>query len=87
MNRHTSHHFPALRLVLNGRQKYKVVRTVRDAAETLISDWPSHDGEQYIIAVRVCLDAYYDVVPASEVREALIRAANEEHIPHISVVC
>jgi hypothetical protein len=87
MKWHTSHQFPALRLVMNGREKYRVVRTVRDAAETLISDWPSQDGEQYMIAVRACLDAFHDVVPADVVRAALVRAANEEQISHISLVC
>jgi hypothetical protein len=86
MNRHTSHHFPAVRLVVNGRQKYRVVKTVRDAAEALLSDWPCQDGEQYMIAVQACLDAFYDVVPAQVVRDALIRAANEDQIPHISLV-
>lgn len=87
MKWHTSQHFPALRLVMNGRQKYKVIRSVRDAAETLITAWPTQDGEEYLRAVRTCLDAYNDVVPATEVRAALIRAANEEQIAHISLVC
>lgn len=87
MEWHTSQHFPALRLVMNGREKYRVIRSVRDAAETLIMVWPTQDGEEYLSAVKVCLDAYDDVVPAAEVRAALIRAANEEHISHFSVVC
>jgi hypothetical protein len=86
MNRHISHQFPALRLVMNGREKYRIVRTVIDAAETLISAWPSDDGEEYMVAVRACLDALYDIVPAQEVRAALIRAANEERIPCFSLV-
>jgi hypothetical protein len=86
MKRYTSQHFPALRLVMNGREKYRVVKTVRDAAEALLSDWPCHDGEQYMIAVQACLDAFYDVVPAEVVGDALIRAANEDRVPHISLV-
>jgi hypothetical protein len=85
MKWHASHQFPALRLVVHGREKYKVIRTVRDAAVTLISDWPSDDGEEYVTAVRACLDALYDIVPPEAVREALIRAADEEHILYISV--
>jgi hypothetical protein len=87
MKWHTSQHFPALRLIMHGREKYRVIRSVRDAAETLITAWPTQDGEEYLHAVRTCLDAYHDNVPAEEVRAALIRAANEERIAHISVVC
>ncbi|MEZ2224420.1 DUF982 domain-containing protein [Rhizobium sp. RCC_161_2] len=83
---HASRQFSALRLVVHGAEKYRVIRTVRDAAMTLISDWPSDDGEEYVTAVRACLDALYDIVPPEAVREALIRAANEERIPYISIV-
>jgi hypothetical protein len=86
MKRYTSHNFPAVRLVLKGREKYRLVRTVRDAAETLITAWPSDGGDEYMAAVRACLDAYHDVIPAEDVRAALIRAADEERIAHISVV-
>ncbi|WP_074067722.1 DUF982 domain-containing protein [Rhizobium gallicum] len=87
MMRHTSAQFPALRLVVSGREKYRVIRTVSDAAEMLMSEWPADDGEEYVAAVRACLDAFYDVIPPDAVRAALIRAANEDRIPHISVVC
>ena len=68
-----------MRLVVNGGEI--VLRTVSDAAETLINAWPAEDGEEYMVAVRTCLDALYDIVPAVKVREALIRAAEEDHIP------
>lgn len=86
MKWHTSKQFPAIRLVFNGREKYRVIRTVRDAAETLIGAWPSQDGEEYLTAVRICLDAYHDAARAEDVRAALIRAANEERIAHFSLV-
>ncbi len=87
MKWHPSHQFPALRLMMNDRKKYRVVRSVRDAAEALISDWPSDDGEEYWSAVMICLHAHHNVIPAEEVRAALIRAANEERIAHLSLVC
>jgi hypothetical protein len=65
---------------MNGQDR--IIRTVADAAETLIYAWPSDDGEEYVVAVRLCLDALHDLVPALDVRAALIRAANEEQIPH-----
>lgn len=82
----TSHEFAALRLIVRGRSRCNVVRSVRDAAKMLIVDWPSADGEDYIIAVRACLEAYDRKIPAEQARAAFIRAANEERIPHFSVV-
>lgn len=86
MKWHTSHQFPTLRLVVRGREKYRTIKTVRDAAVTLIQDWPSDDGEEYVTAVRACLDALHDQIPPEAVRAALIRAADEERISHISLV-
>jgi hypothetical protein len=86
MKAHAYDQFPALTLVMSGREKYRVVRTIGDAAEMLVSQWPTDDGEEYIMAVRTCLDALHDVVPAEAVRAALIRAADEVRISHISVV-
>jgi Ser/Thr protein kinase RdoA (MazF antagonist) len=79
--------FPALALVLSGQEKYTLVRTVSDAAEILVSEWPTDDGEEYVIAIKACLDAFHKVAPAADVRAALIRAANAMRISHISVVC
>ncbi|MBB3384297.1 MULTISPECIES: DUF982 domain-containing protein [unclassified Rhizobium] len=86
MKWHASHQFPALRLVVRSGEKYRVIKTVRDAAVTLISDWPSDDGEEYVMAIRACLDALNDVIPPEAAREALIRAAAEERILYISVI-
>jgi hypothetical protein len=86
MKLHRSDQFPALTLVMSGTAKYKVVRTVRDAAETLIVDWPSDDGEEYVTAVRACLRALHNEIPPESVRAALIRAADEERIWYISLV-
>ncbi len=86
MKWHTSYQFPALRLVVRSGEKYRVIKTVRDAAVTLISDWPSDDGEEYVMAIRACLDALNDVIPLEAAREALIRAAAEERILYISVI-
>jgi hypothetical protein len=86
MTLNASYHFPALRLILDGSQQYKVVRTICDAADVLVNDWPADDGEEYLGALVACLNAYYETVPASVVRDALIKAANEVSIPHISLV-
>jgi hypothetical protein len=84
MKRHTTRDFSPLRLVVNGGEI--VLRTISDAAETLLTAWPADDGEEYMVAVRTCLDALYDIVPTVDVREALIRAAEEDDIPCFSFV-
>jgi len=43
-------------------------------AEALLLDWPSDDREEYVIAVKTCLDAFYGDRPVSEARAALVRA-------------
>ncbi|MGO6814838.1 DUF982 domain-containing protein [Rhizobium leguminosarum] len=86
MNRYTSHQFPALRILMSGQNKYSVVRTLGDAATMLISEWPGDDGEEYVVAVRTCLDAIRGTTPPNAAREALMRAADEAGIRYLSVV-
>ncbi|MBB3318851.1 MULTISPECIES: DUF982 domain-containing protein [unclassified Rhizobium] len=86
MNWHRSDIFAPLMLVVGGREKYRLVSSLREAAEALIGDWPSDDGEEYMEAVKICLDAIHGKLTAHEAREALIRAADEAGIPVIRVV-
>ena len=86
MSLNISDEFPAIRLLFGGAQRYKLVQTVADAAMVLVEDWPCDDGEEYINALVVCLNAYQHAVPARAAREALIRAADEVRIPHLSIV-
>ena len=60
-------------------------RITGDVAEALIGTWPSDDGEEYVIAVRACLEAIHGNLSPNEARNALIRAAEEAGIPVISV--
>jgi hypothetical protein len=87
MSLNTSYQFPAVRLVMDGAERYRLIRTVADVAEVLVKDWPSDDGEEYINALVACLDAYKETIPAVAAREALIRAADEVRIPHFTLVC
>jgi len=86
MKWHRSDHFAPLMLVMGGREKYRLVGSLREVAEALIGDWPSDDGEEYVEAVKVCLDAIHGKLSAQEAREALIRAADEAGIPAIRAV-
>ncbi|MBB3320491.1 MULTISPECIES: DUF982 domain-containing protein [unclassified Rhizobium] len=87
MSLNTPDKFPAVRLLFGGAQRYKLVQNVADAAMVLVEDWPCDDGEEYINALVVCLNAYKRAAPALAAREALLRAADEVRIPHLSIVC
>lgn len=86
MSSYASYQFRAVRLLMSGPKNYRLVRSVDEAAEVLVAHWPSEDGEEYLGALVACLDALREAIPAIAVREALIRAADEVRIPHMSVV-
>lgn len=86
MQWNTSADFPPLVLFLGGRRKYKIVRTLRDAAEVLIKDWPFEDGEEYVVAVKACADAITGQTGMDGLRELLLGAAREAGIAVLSVV-
>ena len=86
MFRYTCTEFPPLALFWNDQERYKPVRTLKDAAEMLITRWPNDDGEEYIVAVKACLDAINGLISPAAARDALIRAAQEAGIRCLSVV-
>jgi len=86
MNWHRRGDFVPLMLVMGGPEKYRLVTSLGDAAAALITAWPSDDGEDYVVAVRACLDAIHGNASAHDARTALIRAAKEAGIPVITVV-
>jgi hypothetical protein len=76
MFRYESNDFPTLHLTSNGMTVR--IGTLVAAAEALLSRWPpDEDGEEYVVAVKTCLDAITGIVTAGEARLALIRAAEE----------
>ncbi|MBB4477495.1 DUF982 domain-containing protein [Rhizobium etli] len=77
--------FAPLLLVMNGREKHRLVRSLREVTDALIGAWPTDDGPEYIAAVRSCLDAIQGNIPATAARAALVRAAEEAGIPVIAV--
>jgi len=56
------------------------INSVHQAAELLLEYWPVENGEEYVAAVRICLEAMLGAVPPETVREALIKAAREAGI-------
>jgi hypothetical protein len=80
LKRNTLRPFSAVTLVMGGTEGYRRVNSVQDAAETLLEHWPIEDGEEYVTAVRICLDAMMGVVCPEAAREAFIKAAEEAGI-------
>jgi hypothetical protein len=73
--------FPAVTLVMEGAGEYRRVNSVQAATETLLEHWPIEDGEEYLTAIRVCLDAMMGTVHPCAARAALIKAAEEAGVP------
>ncbi|ANL32396.1 DUF982 domain-containing protein [Rhizobium phaseoli] len=80
----TSVDFAPLVLFVGGRGK--IVRTLRDAAEVLMIEWPLDDGEEYVAAVKACADAIIGQAGMDELRDLLLSAAREAGIVVLSVI-
>jgi len=82
----TSLAFTPVGVVLRGMPTRRVVRTLGDAAHLLMKEWPSDDGEEYMAAVKACVDAISGKMGPEQFREALLRAAWEAGIATLTVV-
>ena len=80
MKRNTLRPFPVVTLVMGENGGTRRVNSVHQVAELLLEHWPVANGEDYVAAVRICLEAMLGAVPAEAVREALIKAAREAGI-------
>ncbi|AIC28086.1 hypothetical protein IE4803_CH02961 [Rhizobium etli bv. phaseoli str. IE4803] len=83
---HRSEDFVPVVLVVSGDEEHRLVRSLSDVADALMVAWPTDDGEEYIAAVKACVDAIQGNIPAKVARAAFIRAAEEAGIPVIEVV-
>ncbi len=86
MNWNTSSAFTPIGLALRGQGAQKIVCTIGDAAHILIKDWPSGNGEEYIAAVKACVDAINGQIGPEQFRQALLRAADEAGIAALTVI-
>ncbi|WP_113250114.1 DUF982 domain-containing protein [Rhizobium sp. CNPSo 3968] len=71
---------PSITLTTESAVSPRCINTVQDAVETLLDHWPIDDGDEYLTAVHVCLDAIHGRVAPEAVREALVKAAEEAGI-------
>ncbi|MBY3432665.1 DUF982 domain-containing protein [Rhizobium laguerreae] len=85
MCRNTPSSFTPVGLALPGPTR-KIVRTLGEAARVLIKDWPFDDGEEYVAAVKACVDAISGKITPEQFRQALLRAADEAGIAALTVV-
>ncbi|OWV78945.1 hypothetical protein ATY78_12680 [Rhizobium sp. R635] len=72
--------FRPVGLASMGLGHYAVINSVWDAARTLLHDWPVDDGEEYLEAVKACLDAIIGDLRPEDVRAAFVGAAQEAGI-------
>lgn len=49
-------------------------------------NWPSDDGEEYVRAVKACVDAISGQIAPEEFRQVFLRAADEAGIAALTVV-
>jgi len=62
------------------------VRTAQDAANALMKNWPSDDGEEFLTAVKACLDVMTGKASSRELRSAILRAANEAGVAAVAAL-
>lgn len=86
MHWNTSADFSPLVLFLGARHQRRIVRTLRDAAEVLMTEWPLEDGEEYVAAVKACADAITGQAGTDQLRDLLLSAAREAGIAVLSVI-
>lgn len=78
--------YTPLGLALRGQPAHRVVRTLRDAAYMLLKEWPDDDGEEYVTAVKACVDAISGEITQQQFWDAFLRAADEAGIAALTVV-
>jgi hypothetical protein len=54
------------------------VGSVREAAETLLHEWPEQKGMNHLLAIRACFEALTGQGPASAAHSAFVMAAMED---------
>jgi hypothetical protein len=75
-----------LSLTLVVEQRTVRIRTLLDAANALLTHWVDDDGEEYVVAVKECLDAITGKTTVEIARAAFIRAVDEAGMRIIALV-
>lgn len=80
----TSTEFDQVILIFTNPDRRLIVRTVQEAADALMKDWPSDDGEEFLSAVKACLDVMTGKASSGELRNAILRAADEAGVTAVA---
>ncbi|MBB3660061.1 hypothetical protein FHX15_005330 [Rhizobium sp. BK650] len=78
--------FTPVGLALRGQPAHMIVRTLGEAAYMLLKEWPIDDGEEYVTAVKACVDAISGQIDPQQFWDAFLRAADEAGITALTVV-
>lgn len=82
----TSAQFAPVILAFDADRERVLVRTVQEAADALMRKWPIDDGEEFLAAVKACLDVMARKAEPEDLRAALIRAADEADVTVVTVL-
>lgn len=78
--------FDQVILIFEDPGRRLIVRTALEAANALIKEWPSDDGEEFLTAVKACLDVMIGKASSDELRSAILRAASEAGVGAVAVI-
>jgi len=78
--------FDPVILMFHDPDRLLSVRTAIGAANALMTEFPCDDGEEFLAAIKVCLDVVQGNAAPGELRAAIIRAAHEAGITAIAVL-
>ena len=82
----TSTEFDQVILIFKNPGRRRIVRTVQEAANALMKDWPADDGEEFLSAVKTCVDVMTGKANSKELRSAILRAANEAGVAAVAAL-
>lgn len=86
MEWNTSAEFSPVAVIFEDRNECVIVRTAKEAANVLMRSFPLDDGEEFLAAVRACLDVMAGKLEPEKLRQAIIRAAEEAGVTTVAVL-
>ena len=78
--------FDQVILIFEDPGRRLIIRTALEAANALIKEWPSDDGEEFLTAVKACLDVMIGKASSDELRSAILRAASEAGVGAVASI-
>ncbi|MBA5802125.1 DUF982 domain-containing protein [Rhizobium changzhiense] len=82
----TSIEFAPVILMFKNPDRVFCVRTAMGAANALINEFPTDDGEEFLLAIKLCVDVVEGKADPEQLRAAIIRAADEAGVTAIAVL-